>query len=449
MEASTTRRLRYATMCVACVACLALLGIAIGGSPGRVQSVQSTSLPVPASRQVLNSAELDQLVAPIALYPDPLLSEVLMASTYPLEIAEANRWSKSSGAREGAELKDAAANQRWDTSVKSLIAVPEVLAIMKDKLHWTQKLGEAVLAGQADVMQAVQRLRWRAQDGGKLNSNREQTVSVSRQMDKDYIAVAPAQPQTIHVPYYDPAVVYGAWPHPAYPPYVFEPPGDLAAAVGRGVAFATGAGVGAWAVESTPWGGSFNWGGNNIYVRNNISKASRDTWVHNPEHRRGVRYASSTMRQKYAHQPAGDVNQRMAFRGHESQDALQQRDDDTGRELQAFARYDDRRAKPGKAVKNSRPKQTVRAGRAKAMKRPAAGRVQARFPRQGHVGGAFTGLERGTLNPLQAGPGAPSAESHGSFMDALRSSFGAADPGINHRQRVNGGYALPAGRSKP
>ena len=166
------------------------------------------------AQPLLKAEELDQLLAPIALYADPLLSEVLIASTYPLEIVQAARWAKSNAKLKGDALTAALAKQSWDDSVKSLAQVPTVLEMMSDKLDWTQKLGDAVLAQQPDVMDSIQRLRLRAQDNGKLKSTKEQTVTVKSEAEKQYVVIEPASPTEIYVPYYEPAVVYGDWPYP-------------------------------------------------------------------------------------------------------------------------------------------------------------------------------------------------------------------------------------------
>jgi hypothetical protein len=185
--------------------------------------------------------------APIALYPDNLLSEVLMASAYPLDIVQAERWLKSHKNLKGDQLKAAIAKEDWDDSVKSLIATPDVLAMMSEKLDWTEKLGDAVVDQQPDVMDAIQRLRAKAQANDKLKSTKQQTVTVNEVQGKQVIAIAPTDPDTVYVPYYDPSVVYGAWPYPDYPPYYWPPPpyigyGLLAA----GLAFGTGWALGNW-----------------------------------------------------------------------------------------------------------------------------------------------------------------------------------------------------------
>jgi hypothetical protein len=244
----------------------------------------------------LSTAELDQLVAPIALYPDDLLSQVLMASTYPLEVVEAARWSRDNSKVTGKALEDAMQGQKWDPSVKALTAVPETLQMMGDQLRWTQELGDAFLAQQNDVFDAVQRLRARADAAGNLQSNKQQKVTkVARPANVPASAGAPAtaytivptNPQEIYVPIYDPAVAYGAWPYPTYQPFFWYPPGYVAAGV---VSFAAGAVVG-----SAIWGG-VNWWNRSVnvnvnrYNSFNRTNISSNTWNHNTQHRGGVPY---------------------------------------------------------------------------------------------------------------------------------------------------------------
>src|SRR5215467_7300178 len=150
------------------------------------QSPQPAAAP---TQPLLKQGELDQLVAPIALYPDPLLSEVLIAATYPLEVVQADRWAKANTKLKGDALSAALAKQSWDDGVKSLVQVPTVLTMMADQLDWTQKLGDAMLAQQADVMDSVQRLRARAQANGKLATTKEQTVTVKTEDQKQYIVI--------------------------------------------------------------------------------------------------------------------------------------------------------------------------------------------------------------------------------------------------------------------
>jgi Protein of unknown function (DUF3300) len=281
-----------------------------------------------SSQQLLSDGQLDALVSPIALYPDALLSEILMASTYPLEVIEADRWANENKNLKGDALKSAVDQQSWDDSVKSLAATPSVLDMMSQKLDWTQKLGDAVLAQQPDVMDAIQRLRTKAQANDKLASNKQQTVSTQQQGGRQVIVIEPTEPNTIYVPYYDPAVVYGPWPYPAYPPYYWSAPGYIAAGViGTGLAFGAGYALGRWASGGNYWGGGFNWGGNNINVNRNINVNNINVrnWQHNPDHRHGVRYANANVAQKFGgnrNAIAGGAQNRLDFRGRGGQEVL-------------------------------------------------------------------------------------------------------------------------------
>jgi len=283
--------------------------------------------PSPPQEQLLSEAELDQLVAPIALYPDALLAQVLMASTYPLEVVQADRFAQANASLKGDKLDAALAKEDWDDSVKSLVATPTVLAMMNDDLDWTQKLGDAVLAQQADVMDAVQRLRVRAEDNGKLATTKEQTVTVTKAADKEVIVIEPASPETVYVPYYEPAVVYGAWPYPDHPPYYFPPaPGwVVGGAIASGIAWGAG-----FAIGNAIWDG-FDWGHGNIRVINktvNINKhvnrrdVKRGDWHHDSRHRRGVNYKNKDVRNKYAKGPARDGDRKLDYRGRGGEQVL-------------------------------------------------------------------------------------------------------------------------------
>jgi hypothetical protein len=200
-------------------------------------AVMTTAPPPPVAEQgspqaaLFRTEELEQLVAPIALHLDALLAQILMASTYPLEIVSAARWVQANPNLQGQALEDALQTQPWDPSVKSLAAFPQVLTMMNEKLDWTQKLGDAFLAQQKDVMDAVQRLRTMAQAQGHLHTTPEQRVIVEQAAESQttVVKIEPANPQVVYVPSYNPTVVYGAWPYPAYPPYYYYPPGYVAA----------------------------------------------------------------------------------------------------------------------------------------------------------------------------------------------------------------------------
>ena len=282
-------------------------------------SAQNQPPPAAASSdQLLKPEELDALVAPIALYPDNLLSLVLMASTYPLEVVQADRWASSNKNLKGDALKTAADKQSWDDSVKSLTATPDVLSMMSTKLDWTQKLGDAVLAQQPDVMDAIQRLRTKADANNKLTSNKQQKVTKTQQQGKQVIVIEPTDPDTVYVPYYDPGVVYGGWPYPAYPPYYFGYPGYIAGGlIAGGLAFGAGYAVGRWASGGNYWGGGANWGNNNINVNRPINiNNSGNNWQHNPQHRGGARYNNANVAQRYGNNNIRNGAQnRMDYRG--------------------------------------------------------------------------------------------------------------------------------------
>jgi hypothetical protein len=171
-------------------------------------------------RVPFRQAELDQMLAPVALYPDALLSQVLMASTYPLEVVQAARWSRANPGQKGQDAVRAVELMDWDPSVKSLTAFPQILSIMDEKLEWTQRLGEAFLAQQADVLDTVQALRRRAEAAGNLRSSEQ--MRVERQ--SEVITLHQPAPEVVYVPYYNPVVVYGTWWWPAYPPVYWAPP---------------------------------------------------------------------------------------------------------------------------------------------------------------------------------------------------------------------------------
>jgi hypothetical protein len=274
--------------------------------------------------------DLDRMLAPIALYPDPLIAQILMASTYPLEVVLAARWSKDNPSVTGTALEEAMQKQTWDPAVKALTAVPQVLKQMNENLSWMQKLGDAFLADQSRVLDTVQSLRVKAQDAGTLKSTPEQTVRTETQESKTVIVIEPAQQGTMYVPTYDPYYAYGPWWYP-YPPYYMYPYGYY---YGTGLAFATGIFVGA-----AIWGG-IGWGGNNVYIdhhsfnnfnRSNIGGGDRSRWGHNVDHRRGVNYGDNKVAQRYNR--GGDargVQSREQFRARADQGRAQLNSMDRG-----------------------------------------------------------------------------------------------------------------------
>jgi len=274
---------------------------------------------------VFKQEELDQIVAPIALYPDSLVAQILMASTYPLEVVQADRFAKQNASLKGEALTKALEAQSWDPSVKSLVNFPQVLTMMSEQLDWTQKLGDAFLEQQKPVMDTIQSLRAKAQAAGNLKTTKEQTVIVEEKI----IKIEPASPQVIYVPAYNPTVVYGAWPYPAYPPYSYYPPGYVATTAA--FSFMAGAAVGAaWGYA---WGNN-NWNSGNVdidvnrntNINNNINRGNYaqqrpaggqgNNWQHNAEHRKGVAYRDQGTAQKFNRASTSDaIKSREDFRG--------------------------------------------------------------------------------------------------------------------------------------
>ncbi len=290
-----------------------------------------------AETQPFAAEELEQIVAPIALYPDTLLAQIFMASTYPLEIVQAARWSQEHPEVKGDAIAKAMEQQTWDASVKSLAAFPDVLAMMNEKIDWTQKLGDAFLSQQSDVMAAVQRLRAKAKNAGNLKSTEEQTVKTEPAApgtsSPQIIVIESSSPEVVYIPTYNPTVVYGPWPYPAYPPYSYYPPGYVAGAA----FFSFSAGI---IVGGALWG-DCNWGGGDVDIdinrynnfnrneidvnRNaNISNRENNTgkWKHSSEHRRGVGYRDSATQQKYGRGASQrGLQSREEFRGRGGQGA--------------------------------------------------------------------------------------------------------------------------------
>jgi hypothetical protein len=295
------------------------------------------------------AAQLDQMLAPIALYPDALLAQTLMAATYPLEVVEAARWSKDHASLNGDAALAAVKDKGWDVSVTSLVAFPQVLAVMDSKLDWTQKIGDAMIAQQSDVAASIQRLRAQAQSAGNLKSTPQQTVSSQPPSagapagTPAAIVIEPANPDTVYVPSYNPSWAYGAWPYADNPPDYFPPPAGYGYGPGwggggwwgGGFSFGLGFAVGGAFFGGWNWGGGWGggwgwggwggWGGGNSYTTINAERATHITnnfnrnnyhdghWNHDPAHRDGVPYRDKGSRERYnQHHP--DAAQRRAFR---------------------------------------------------------------------------------------------------------------------------------------
>jgi hypothetical protein len=290
--------------------------------------------------------QLDSLVAPIALYPDPLLSQTLVASTYPLELIQLKQWLDQHKDLKDKALADAVQKEDWDPSIQSMAALPDVVKQLADNIKWTADLGNAFLAQQNDVMDAVQRMRKKASDAGNLKSSEQQKVETKVVESKQVIVIEQANPQVIYVPSYNPTVIYGPPVYP-YPPIYYPPVGYYAA--GMAISFGIGVAMGAfWGGGG--WGYGCGWGGNNnVYInhnnnfnggnrnnfnggnRNNIgngnvgngnrgngnlgngnrastlpSQGGRSNWQHNPQHRGGAPYGDRNTADRFGGNTRGD-----------------------------------------------------------------------------------------------------------------------------------------------
>jgi hypothetical protein len=318
MTNKSTMAFRRLALCAAPL----MLVCGLVSAPARAQD---TTAPAQAptqnqtpTEQNLSQGQIEQLVAPIALYPDPLLTQVLMASTYPLEVIEAARWSHDNAMVKGQALQDAMHGQSWDPSVKALTAVPQTLQMMSDKLDWTQQLGDAFLAQQQDVLAAVQTLRAQASAAGNLQSTPQQVVTTEAPAAgsanagaQPAIVIQPVDPDVYYVPVYNPAVAYGTWNYPNYQPFYWSPPGFVASNI---VSFASGVAVGA-----AIWGGCDWWQNHviinvnrfNMFNHTNIN-VTNNIWNFNPAHRGNVPYRNPSLAARFG--GANNAAAREAFR---------------------------------------------------------------------------------------------------------------------------------------
>ncbi|AUA55331.1 Protein of uncharacterised function (DUF3300) [Achromobacter spanius] len=276
---------------------------------------------MPAAAQTkLDNGQLDQLMAPVALYPDSLLSQILMGATYPDDVAAAAKWSAAHTSESGDQAVKAVEGEAWDPSVKSLVAFPSVMDMMGRQPDWVKSVGDAFLAQPDAVMDSVQRLRTQAQKAGNLKSTPQQTVTTNTTNDKTVVVIEPADPQVVYVPSYNPTVVYGAWAYPSYPPYYYPPPPG--SVFGTALVSGIGFGLGVAAVNSM-WGG-FNWGSNdvdidvnrynNVNVNQRIDNARNNnvSWEHNPQNRGNTPYADQANRQRFDSQRQAGLQDRQA-----------------------------------------------------------------------------------------------------------------------------------------
>jgi hypothetical protein len=440
------------------------------------------------SAQTFSQEQLDQMLAPIALYPDSLLSQVLMASTYPADVAEAVKWSKANPDQKGDAAVKAVQDKNWDPSVQSLTAFPQVLAMMGDKPDWVQTLGDAFLAQPDAVMDRVQFLRKKADAAGTLKSNEQQKV-VTEQVPvtaaaptaaqapaptpaeatppastQTIIKIEPANPQVVYVPAYNPTVVYGTWWYPSYPPFYWPPPPlyGFGSAVVAGIGFGIGVGI-----TSALWGG-FNWGHhdvdinvnryNNINVNKQINASNTNVkWNHNAENRKGVPYRDAATREKFDKKVGGAEN-RQDFRGKDaSRDAardkassvLSDRGADPGQGREKLQTVD--RDKAREAAQRTQQGGGARAqqagnrdaGGARAPQGSNRDSGGARAPHAGDRDSAFQGIGTGRTQDATA-RGAASRQSMQTHAQPQRAS-GAAHAGGGARpasgQAGGGGHA--------
>ena len=384
------------------------------------------------SPPVFKAEELEQILAPIALYPDSLLTQILMASTYPLEIVQADRWAKQNKDMKGDALAKALEAQPWDPSVKSLVNFPQVLAMMSEKLDWTQKLGDAFLAQQKDVMGTVQKLRAKAQASGNLKTTKEQVVKV----EQEVIIIEPASPQVVYVPTYNPTVVYGAWAYPAYPPYSGLSPGIC----GQDAAFSFAAGVAVGAAWGYAWGNA-NWHGGDVNVNvnqntninNNINRekyavnirgqgqAGQGQWQHDASHRGGVAYKDQGTAQKYNRGTGGEAaKSREAYRGKTGQGA-------GGVSTQPA----------GAGARQGTMDRGGQAGAAGTADR--GGKQSPSTMESGGKQSAFGGVDKGSNAKTESNRGQASRQSMSSAQSTQRGGGGASGGGASGSSRGGGG----------
>jgi hypothetical protein len=265
--------------------------------------------PPPEQTAPIPPQQLDDLVAPIALYPDTLLSQILVASTYPLEVVEAQQWLQQNATLKGQALVNAAQKQNWDPSIQALVVFPDVLARLNQDIRWTTDLGNAFLAQQADVMAAVQRLRFKAQANGKLSSTPQQQVATETQNGQQAIQIQPVDPGVVYVPNYNPEWVWGPPVYGFYPPLFYPPIGvGFGFYPGIDLGFYFGGGWGLWG--GFGWGWGPNWFGGGIFLNAGFFHrygfrdfhpgfGGSNVWAHDPGHRLGVPYANRSIAARY------------------------------------------------------------------------------------------------------------------------------------------------------
>lgn len=456
------------------LALLAQPGMGADSSDGDKPAQKSAAPAKPAFKQ----EELDQMLAPIALYPDPLLAQVFIAATYPLEVVQAARWQKQNEKLTGEKLTAALEKQTWDPSVKAMVQIPSVLQMLSEKLEWTQKLGDAFLAQQPEVMATVQKLRKKALDAGNLKDSEQQKIITENAQATQVIRIEQTNPQTVYVPVYNTTWVYGGWWYPGYPPYGYYPMGYYPYYPATG--FYYGA---AWGL-TVGWVAGANWNHAELYVNNNYTRINnvniqgngnkvqtldqngQRTWQHNPEHRQSVPYADRATQNKYSKQApaAATANTRQQdYRGYDNANraaetmnsvspaALQDRAGAVSPEQRAAAQ--DRASSMSPADRAAAQERLGASGNVQnrassampPMSDPYASRPSMdsarpsmdsrpaidnnRMPQQPHGGGAFDSMGSGSSARMDSARGA--------------SSLGSA--GVNAGARAGGGARMSGG----
>jgi hypothetical protein len=278
--------------------------------------------PLPPPGQALTPDQLAGLVAPIALYPDELVSQILVASTYPLELVEAGQWLQRNPGLTGPALTQAAQQQNWDPSIQALVVFPDLVKRLNSDITWTTNLGNAFLAQQPEVMDAVQQMRRNAEQAGKLASTPQQRVNNTTENGQPIVEIQPADPGTMYLPNYDPSAIYGPplyYPYPGwyYPPFLGGAYFGFGLGIPMGLYF--GGGWGGWG----GWGWGFGWGNHSLFVNNSFihrngfnagrggSLSGRSNWSHDASHRGGVPYANASVAGRYG----GNTRQNLQSRG--------------------------------------------------------------------------------------------------------------------------------------
>jgi len=382
--------------------------------PGQARTQAPASDKAPAEVTTFSAEQLEQIVAPIALYPDALVAQILMAATYPLEIVEAARWVQKNPKLQGEALEKALQQFTWDPSVKSLCGFPDVLKRMNENLDWTQDLGDAFLGQKAQVMDTVQAMRRKAYEAGTLKSSKELTV---KEESNTIIVIEAADPEVIYVPTYYPSAVYGSWGYPYYyyPP-MYPPPPAGGAWFGFSVGIVWGAAI---------WG-DCDWNNSDIDIdidnTNNFidrtesgdrrqqtkdrAAANQGDWKHDPSHRKGVGYKDAKVAQQYGGAQGANRVTRDQARGYGDRASTRPAGGQAGASTGAVTRPG------GGTVPAQRP-----GGADAPVSRPGGGTVPAQRP----ATGAGTGANAGSSAAAR-----PTGQTSGSFTGSRSGTKAAA-----------------------